>query len=326
MSRRSYIFILSLTFLLICFSSFAQAAEYKIRFASDMAPTHPVGIASKCFKAAVEEYTKGRVEVSIYLSSALGKEVELLESVRTGSIETATAGIALMASVVPELDIFGLPFVFRDYEHLWKVLQNPPFRALLISAIQKRGYYPFGFTTGGPRAIFMKKPINSINDLKGTSIRVYEIPGIIEAIKAIGARPVVIPFAEVYMSLQSGLADGGETSVPAYMASKFYEVCKHVARLNYMDNGRVYYMNSKYWEALPPDIKKSIEKAGRLFERLVQAGYEQQEWLANETLQKLGVKIYNPPIEPFIEAMQPVYAKLPPTIGKEWIKKIQAIE
>ncbi len=302
-----------------------QAAEYTFRYAHEHQPTHPQGIGAKCFKAAVEELTQGRVEVRLFPAAQLGNVGRLIDLVRIGSVEMSTNSIGAMASIVPEGDLFGLPFIFRDAEHTWKALHGP-LRDILIKAYEKRGFHVFGLTISGGRQIFQKKPINSINDLKGSSIRVYEIPGIIECIKAIGARPVPLEYSEVYTAIQSGVVDGGETAFSAYIASKFFEVAKHIARVDFMENGRVFYMNKKYWEAFPSDIKKALEKAGRIHERVTQAAYESDEWLAIETLAKLGVKIYHPPIKPFIEAVQGVYDKLPPTLGKEWIKKIQEIE
>jgi tripartite ATP-independent transporter DctP family solute receptor len=233
---------------------------------------------------------------------------------------TPTAGV--LTPFCPEFDIMSLPFFFRDFQHIHKALDGALGEALSTALEKKMGILTLGFSTSGLRQIETRVPIHKAGDMKGLKIRTMNDPGIIEVFKLLGTIPTPIAFGEVYSALQSGVIDGCETSFISWINSKFYEVAKYGIRVNYMDAGRIYFINKKFFEKLNPQHKEIITASMKEAINVIRNEYMNQEAGIEDKAKKLGAVIIHPEIESFRTAVRPIYDKLKPTLGKEWIEKI----
>ena len=295
-----------------------------IRATQENAPTHPVGIGFERFKELLESRSNGEFRVNVYHSAALGSQREMVEGTQLNTIQVAAVPAGYMASFSPVHDIFSMPFLFRDIEHFVNVI-NGPLMDEMEGSLAEIGLYPLGYSTSGYRQIYANRPIERLEDMQGLRIRVMEVETIVDTIEALGAQPVPIGFGEVYTALQTGTVDGGETSIISWYASSHHEVAPYLAKVNYMDSGRVYFANQEFMDSLTEAQRTMVREAMRDAIADINELYEeQQNEVENEIVPTLdGVRITTPDLDPFREAAMAVYENNPPTLGMEWIQRIR---
>ncbi len=299
----------------------AAAVEIKITHVN--AKTHPVGVGLDYFKSQVEKASKGAIKVKVFHSAALGGAGDIIQGVQLGNIQMGTATCGAMIPFCAEFDIMSLPFVFRDEEHLHKMMDGDLGKTLSAAAKKKMGLEVMGYSTGGLRQIESRKKIEKAEDMKGLKIRTMNDPGIIEVFKLFGAIPTPISFGEVYTALQSGVVDGCETSFISWVKSRLYEVAKYGIQVNYMDSGRVFFANPKFMAKLSPQDRKIVTECMTQAIDKIRAEYitQQKEIAAKAT--SLGGIIVHPDMNSFRKAAEPIYDKFTPTLGKAWLDKIR---
>lgn len=296
-----------------------------IKFAHVNAKNHPCGIGMEYFKEKVEKLSGGEIAVKVFHSAALGGDPDIIQGVQLGNIEMGTPTAGGVSPFCKEFDLLSLPFIFRDMPHIHKVLDGE-LGQVLAAALEKRtGITTLGWSTGGIRQIETRVPVNKVADMKGLKIRTMDDPGIIEVFKLFGAMPTPISFGEVYSAVQSGVVDGCETSFISWIQSKLYEVAKYGIRVNYMDTGRIFFINKKFFDRLSPKQKEAINVAMKEAIDIIRKEYIAQEAGTEERAKKLGATIVHPDLDSFKAAAQPIYDKFKPTLGKEWIDKIAKI-
>jgi tripartite ATP-independent transporter DctP family solute receptor len=323
LAKKRILGLLGAIFLTLTLINFAFAAEkVTIKFAHVNAKTHPCGMGMEFFKEKVEKASGGQINVKVFHSAALGGDPDIIQGVQLGNIEMGTPTAGVLTPFCPEFDIMSLPFLFRDFQHIHKALDGVLGEALSTALEKKLGILTLGFSTSGLRQVETRVPVNKASDMKGLKIRTMNDPGIIEVFKLLGAIPTPIAFGEVYSALQSGVVDGCETSFISWINSKFYEVAKYGIRINYMDTGRIYFINKKFFEKLTPQHKEIITSSMKEAIAFVRNEYATQEAGIEEKAKKLGAVIIRPEMDSFRAAVRPIYDKFRPTLGKEWIEKI----
>ncbi len=261
---------------------------------------HPVHIALENMAARLAELSGGTVSVDIYPSAVLGGEVECLEQVQNGSLDMTKVSAAVMENFVPEMAVFGLPYIFRDGDHFWRVLDGPLGTALLEKGEPKllRGlcYYDSGSRNFYTRS----KPVRTPDDLKGLKIRVMNSATAIAMVKAMGGAPTPIAWGELYSALAQGTVDGAENNPPSFTTNKHYEVCKHFTLDGHTRIPDVVLIATKTWDRLSPQIREWIQQAAD------DSSEFQRELWHRETLRSLeiakaeGVTIYEVDQDPFV--------------------------
>ena len=211
------------------------------------------------FKEMLEERFPERVKVEIF-TGTLGGEREIQESTRLGHLNMCRSG--RWGLIDPKIDVVSLPFLFRDFEHVNKVLWGPIGQELFQLG-EKVGLISVGKggTHSGWRHITSKKPIFYPKDMKGLKIRTPEIKVIMDVMIALGAKPTPIPFGEVYTALQQGVADAQENPLVNIYRMKFHEVQTHLALIGYVYNPTLVWANLEWWNSLPPEIQQGITEA-----------------------------------------------------------------
>lgn len=302
----------------------ALAQEYTLRFAQENASSHPVGQGGEFLAERVAELTDGRVEVRVFHGGELGSAPDVIEAVQLGTLEMATATMGVMANFVPEFDIVSLPFLFRGPDHLKAALEGELGDALRDAA-DTNGFRLMAMGTSGTRQLYSKEPVRTPADVQGRKVRVMEVPILIETWRELGAVATPVSFPEVYMALQTGVVDAAESSFLSWVNSSHYEVAPYGIRINYADAGRVYVMNPEFAERLPDDLLQAVEQATREAAELVHRLYVEGEAEAIAKAREHGATVIEPDVDAFREAIQPVYEEFKPTLGLEWVERIQAI-
>jgi tripartite ATP-independent transporter DctP family solute receptor len=284
---------------------------------------HPYHIGVEHFANRARELSNGRVEVQVYPNSQLGGEREMAEAIQFGTLESATVMAAVASRFVREFEVFNLPFLFRDFQHVYKVLDGP-FGEELNQASIKKGFRLLGIYVGGTRSVYARKPISDLASLKGMKIRTIESPIVVATWKALGTIPTPTPMPEVYTAIQQGMVDGGEGNVISYNNMKFDEVAPYVSHIKYLITIEPFFIGEKFLQDLPADLQQAILQAGKESVPVERKANEEQEAKVVETLRAKGRTVVFPDIVPFQKAVQPVYEQYGKSIGMDRIRTIQS--
>ncbi|NLC39122.1 MAG: TRAP transporter substrate-binding protein, partial [Clostridia bacterium] len=291
-----------------------------IKYAHDHQVVSPHNQSAHKFKELVEARTNGKVEVQVYPAQQLGSSREMIESAQIGNIEVILLASAKFGGFDQRLTIVDLPFLFPNYDMVWKVLDGPLGRELL-DGLEEIGLKGVAWYADDFKQFTNIKEIRKPDDFKGQKIRVMEAPVIIEQFKAWGANPVPIDFAEVYNALQQKVVDGQENPFQSLVDMKFYEVQDYII---VSDHGYLPYLLvfSKAWyDRLDPDLQKILWEAG-----LEAAEYQKALCLKarEDSIKKLEQEGRNTFIyltdeekQAFAEASKPVYEKFKEQIGAD---------
>jgi len=230
------------------------AADYVMKIGHAQSVMTPRHKACEYFKELVEDKTNGRIKVDIYPSNQLGTEAEMLESVKMGVIQATLGGQFEAAS--PKLLIYTMPFLFEDIESVYGLIRGPIGDKIAATAEDNDIKILATGVAGGLRNFTNnKRPIETPADMKGLKIRTPPIDSIIKTIEAIGGNPVSVPYAELYMALKTGVADGQENPFTNMVDKKLYEVQKYLTIVNYQFHPDPLYVSLDWYNSLDEDLK-----------------------------------------------------------------------
>jgi tripartite ATP-independent transporter DctP family solute receptor len=276
------------------------------------------------FAELVSQKTKGTVKVDVYHSSQLGDEGELSEGIKLGTVDVALVATGNVTKYQPKFSLFDMPYLFRNYQHVDKVLSGSVGK-MLAKETEKCGIEVLSYWESGFRHYLNnKKPLRSPADLKGLKIRTPQWPVLIATTKALGANPVPMPFSELYMACQQGVVDGQEGPVFAIKASKFYEVQKYMVLDGHTYTAMLLIMNPNRFKALSAQQRKAISEAAEqagAYERKLIRHKEADEIKFLETTGKMVIE-KNPNKAQWSKAVKPVYKQFSAQFGKALIRKI----
>ena len=246
------------------------AAQTTMRISISVAQNSHQGVAIDTFAKEVEKRTGGRYKVQTFYNGALGGERESIEAVQLGTQELAFSSSGPIPNFVPETKILDVPFLFRDKAHARAVLDGPIGQELLAK-FDAKGFKALAWAENGFRHMTnSKRSVNGPEDLKGLKMRTMENPVHIAAYKGFGIITTPMAFPEVFTALQQGTVDGQENPPATILASKFYEVQKHLVLSRHMYSAWVLLISKKTWDGLSADERKIVQEAAReatVFER-----------------------------------------------------------
>lgn len=318
-SLRSCYMTLIATVFILSLSVSLYAADYRIRVANPVAPDHSWGRAAVVFKEELEKMTSGKIAVDVHHAGALGKVRETMEMVRMGTLETALGGVAHIQRNVPELGITVLPYLWKDLARLFEVLDGPLGKELdkrLLSA----GFYNLGFFDNGFRHVSNnRKPILSVEDMKGLKIRTLPTPVHIAYFKAIGAAPTPLDWTELFEALRTGVVDAQENPPSMTYTARFYEVQKYYSLTAHVNEVGAFVMSKTFFDKLPKDLQAAVNTSARkatLWQR-VENEKDNQKFL--KELEKAGMKVNTVPA-PELEKFRKIALQVYPDAVKEFGK------
>lgn len=276
----------------------------------------------KEFKAKVEEYTQGKVEVRIFPSSQLGNERDLVEGVGLGTLEMAIVSIGPLPNFSSDFLLFDLPFIITDRDKAYEVMDGEIGQAILAS-LEPKGIKALGFWENGFRHITNNnKAIVHPEDVAGLKIRTMENPIHIDTFKHLKSIPTPMGWGEVFTALQQGTIDGQENPLVIIATNKLWEAQRHLSLTGHFYSPAVFMINKAKFDGFSQDIQEAIlkaEKEARDWER----DYSRQldEKLATE-LNDNGFIVTEVDKGEWIEFVQPVYDLYKDKINQDYIKAL----
>ena len=232
-----------------------------IKFSHVVAQDTPKGKGAEKFKELAEKALPGKVKVEVYPNSTLYKDGEEMEALSLGSVQMLAPSLAKFGPLgAREFEVFDLPYIFDNYEELHKVTGGEAGKAL-FKKLESKGITGLAYWDNGFKVMSANTPIKLPADLKGKKMRIQSSQVLAAQMKALGALPQTMAFSEVYQALQTGVVDGTENPPSNLYTQKMHEVQKHVAMTNHGYLGYAVITNKKFWDGLPPDIRKELEAA-----------------------------------------------------------------
>lgn len=239
------------------------AAEYSLKWGFNLAESHPITARAREAAARVFSETKGRVEIQVFPNNQLGGDTDMLSQLRAGGLDLfLNSGINVLSTIVPSASIYGLGFIFPDYDAVWKAMDGDLGNALR-GAIEKANLVPMSkmWDNGFRNITTSTKQINTPSDLRGVKIRVPVGALWTSMFKAFGAAPATINYNELYSALQTKIVDGQENSLANIFTANLFEVQKYCALTGHMWDAFFCVANKRNWEAIPADLRKNVSTA-----------------------------------------------------------------
>lgn len=296
-----------------------------IKMAHALDTHHPVHHAMVYMAERVALHSEGALTIDIYSGGQLGGERELMELLQIGSLAMTKVSSSPMESFVPAMQVFSVPYVFRDNEHFWQVLNSDIGRDLLLAGehVRLRG---LAYYDAGSRSFYtVNRPVHTPSDLAGLKIRVQPSPTAIQMVRTLGGSPTPVSWGELYTALQQGVVDGAENNPPSFYSSRHYEVAKYFTLNEHTMVPDIIIISQYVWDRLSPQEQEWLQLAvdeSVIFQReLWQTATEE----ALRIVEAAGVEIIIPDKPDFERQVRPMHEALRGTPAYEVLEQIRAM-
>jgi tripartite ATP-independent transporter DctP family solute receptor len=298
----------------------AGAQEKMVWKASDVHPLgYPTVEAIQRMGKKLEAATNGRISIQMFPSMQLGGEKEMIEQAQVGALQIARISVGAMGPVVDDLNVFNMPFIFRDEKHMRKVIDGPIGQDLLdrTSNAPTSRLIVLGWMDAGTRNVYSNKPVTKPADLKGMKIRMMGNPIFVETMNAMGGNGVAMGFNELYSALQTGVVDGAENNPPTVLAQNHYQVSKVYSLTGHLIIPEIFVFSKKNWETLSKDDQAMLRKFSRETQMEQRELWDKMVGEAETKLKAAGVQ--------FVEADKPAFYKVTQPIRDKYGAKYAAL-
>ncbi|MEE1964558.1 TRAP transporter substrate-binding protein [Allomuricauda taeanensis] len=278
-----------------------------IKLAHGLDVNHSVHKAMLKMGEDLEKLSGGKMTIKIYPNQQLGSERESLELLQIGSLDMTKVSVGVLENFAPDMKVFGIPFLFRNKQHSFSVLDGPIGKKLLKEG-EKFWLKGLCYYDAGSRSFYTKdKQVTTPDDLKGLKIRVMESATAMDMVRSLGGAPTPISWGELYTSLQQGVVDGAENNPPSFYLSRHYEVCKYYTINEHTMLPDALLVSTHLWGRLSEQEKQWLQEAADN-----SVAYQRELWAisereALEEVEKAGVEVIYPDKAPFEEAVQGIY-------------------
>lgn len=306
MNKKSLAVALFALFLAVALCSTASAKTV-LKLGTSTQPSHIYNLAAEKFAEIVADKSGGDIEVQVFPAAQLGSERDMVEGLQIGTLEMTLTSTGPMGNFVPQVKLFNLPFLFKDRESCYKVLDGE-IGTQISDLFVKVGIRSLGWFENGFRNITNSKvPVEKPADMNGLKIRVMEDDVFILTMKALGASPLPMAFGELYTALEQKTVDAQENPLAVIYSSRFFEVQKYLAMTGHFYSPAVLLISEITWQSLSPEQQKIITDAAaqaRDYERELSLKADQE---LEAACAKEGMVITRPDKAPFAEAVAAVY-------------------
>ncbi|MFS2161063.1 TRAP transporter substrate-binding protein [Pseudomonas sp. Pseusp122] len=318
-------FLLAALPLALCLAASAQA-ETKIKFAEIHPAGYPTVVAESNMGKVLEKESKGDISFKMFAGGVLGSEKEVIEQVQLGAIQMARVSLGVVGPVVPEVNVFNMPFVFRDQAHMRKIIDGEIGQEILDKITNSNTkMVALAWMDGGTRNLYTKKPVRSLADLKGMKIRVQGNPLFIDTINDMGGNGIAMDTGEIFSALQTGVIDGAENNPPTLLEHNHYQNAKYYTLTGHLILPEPVVMSRATWDKLKPEEQALVKKAARDAQMEERTLWDAKSASAEEKLKAAGVEFITVDKKPFYDATQPVRDKYGAQFA-ELIKRIDAVQ
>ena len=290
------------------FQANASSSEYK---------------AAELLAQKANEYSNGTITIEIFPGGQLGDDRAMLDQVAAGALDMTFAETGRLGLWEPELEIFGYPFAFDDYDHLVRTLNETEYGKGIYSKLEAHGWKILADAYNGTRQTTSNKPIESIEDMKGMKLRVPNAEANLAFANYSGAAATPMPFADVYLALKTNAVDGQENPLSTIDAQKFYEVQDYCALTGHIINDNNYIISKIVFDKLSPAQQEAITKATVEAAQFHTETFQNDEATLLEKFEENGMTITTPDKAPFREACAPMYDEYIAEFGDAAVKAIE---
>jgi tripartite ATP-independent transporter DctP family solute receptor len=306
----------------------ALASAREFRVADTQSEDYPTVQALMFMARLVEERTAGRHRIRVFHSRQLGEEKDTIEQTRVGAIDLNRTNVAPIGSLIPAANVLALPFLFRSFDHLHKVLDHAIGDEILASS-QRHGFVGLTFYDSGSRSIYNSvRPIRTLADMKGLRIRVQQSELMVEMIKALGAEPVQLPYGQVSTGLSTRLIDGAENNWPSYVTTNHYKLAPYYTLTEHTMGPELLVVSPRAWESLSAEDQDIFRDAARKSSAYMRELWHGLEERSRQQARAAGNTIISEfDRTPFEQAMNTIYAKTVPDQGlRQLIERIRQVQ
>jgi len=292
-------------------AGFAGAASAKEFRSSDVHPMdYPTVTAVVQMGKLINERTGGKHNIKVFGQSALGSEKDTIEQTKLGALDMVRVNSSAFNNIAPETIVPALPFVFKSTAHMRTVLDGAIGEDIL-KALEPQGFIGLAFYDSGARSFYTtKKPIKTVEDMKGLKIRVQQSDMWVAIMQAVGANATPLPYAEVYTALKTGVVDAAENNWPSYESSRHYEVAKYFSMTEHSLAPEILVFSKRVWDGLSKDEQAVIRQAAKDSVPFMRKQWDDREIAARKTVEAAGSQIVTDiDKKAFQNAMKPVYDK-----------------
>ncbi|MDD3008338.1 MAG: TRAP transporter substrate-binding protein [Arcobacter sp.] len=306
------------------------AAEYTMKVSHVVSASTPKGKAADFFEKRVEELTGGKIDVQVFPNSQLYGDGEEMKALVMNNVQLIMPSLSKFTSIAPQMQLFDLPFIFRDKAHLYNVMDGEVGKTLKSFVDEKKQMMAMDYWDAGFKHFSSsKQPVVTPEDAKGLKFRIQSSKVLEAQFKAVGGNPQVLPFSEVYSALQQGVVDGTENPLSNFYTKKFHEVQSNLTLSNHGYLGYLVVMNSKFWDKLPKDLQANVAQAMKEATELERKESAVEDAKIMEELTKYSketgklqiVELTPEQKEQWKKAMSVVYPQFYDVIGEDLIKK-----
>jgi tripartite ATP-independent transporter DctP family solute receptor len=239
----------------------AALAEVKIKFAEVHPSGYPPVVAEQAMGKKLEDQSKGEISFKMFAGGVLGSEKEVVEQVQANAIQMTRVSLGIVGPVVPDVNVFNLPFIFRDHQHMRNVIDGAVGQEILDKITHSDfNLVALAWMDGGTRNLYTKKPVRDIADLKGIKIRVQGNPVFIDTVNAMGGNGIAMATGEIFSALQTGVIDGAENNPPTMLEHNHYQNAKFYTLTQHLILPEPVVMSKATWTKLSPDQQALVKK------------------------------------------------------------------
>jgi TRAP-type transport system periplasmic protein len=299
---------------------FARAEVLKL--GNSYPPDHPSNVAAKKMAEIVAAKTQGKLTIELYPSGQLGSDKDNVEGTIMGTQDLVLIGSGGISQFSPRLGIGECPYLWRDIDHMNKVMDGPVGEEMRDELLKGRGLRILTTFYYGRRHLTANKAITKPEEMKGFKLRTPQVPVILEMAKSWGANPTPLAIGELYLALKTGVVDGQENPIPTIDAFKFYEAQKFIMLTGHIITPLPMIINERAWRKLSPEHQKVVmDAAGEARELNNKLTLSQEESLLTN-FKKAGMTVVQPDVEAFRKASAGAREKLEGVWGKGLYEKI----
>ncbi len=307
----------------------ASQASAELRGWNIHVPDYPVSVAMDKFTSLVEENSGGSVTGKTYHGGVLGSQPDAINQLRIGGIDFAVFNMGPMGPIVPEANVVSLPFIFKDMDHMHRVMDGP-FGDKMSAAMEDKGLVALAWYDSGARSFYNTvRPINTPADLDGLKFRVMNNELFVGMVESLGGNATPMAFAEVFQSLKTGVIDGAENNWPSYESTNHYEVAGFYSGSQHLILPECLCMSKLSWDKLSAGDKEIVKAAAVESATLQRELWAKRAVKSREVVEAGGIT-FNEIADkaPFQDAMAPVYemAVTKTPILAEYIAAIKAVD
>lgn len=312
----------------ICLSGLAQA-EIKIKFAEVHPAGYPPVVAEQAMGKKLEEQSNGEISFKMFAGGVLGSEKEVVEQVQSNAVQMTRVSLGIVGPVVPDVNVFNLPFIFRDQAHMRAIIDGEVGQEILDKITNSEfNLVALGWMDGGTRNLYTKKPVRQISDLKGMKIRVQGNPVFIDTINQMGGNGIAMATGEIFSALQTGVIDGAENNPPTMLEHNHYQNAKFYTLTEHLILPEPIVMSKITWNKLNPEQQALVKKLAREAQMEERVLWDKKSSEAEAKLKAGGVEFIALTAEQkkaFYDATQPVRDKYGAPY-KDLITRIEAVK